>query len=364
MLHHNSDTPLKLKDMKTLFTKTIALLLVALSLPVLSLANDEFKKEIKKTFSANEIKQLVLKNKFGDVDLITSETNTIEVEVSIIVEADNKEEANEVFADINIDLRQADGTVFAETIIKDRNNKVKFKINYRVKMPLSVETDITNKFGGVYANELVGYHSLKLGYGSLKIDRLINKKDMKRANVYLAYSNGKIATCEWLNIDIKYSKLNVSESRAIVLNSKYSKINIDKSSSIVAISKYDSRFRVGTINNIKVSGAYSNYQIGTLNNKIIVDIKYSDLNVERVASSVKNAKLGVKYGKISFPLSPEHNFYLEASANYGDIDVDNESKFRKTTDNHYIELKGYTGGSETERKITGTAKYGSLDFSN
>ena len=350
--------------MKTRASKHYWLLLAWLILPAFAIADDEFKKNISKSFSAAEVSQLVLKNKFGDVDLITSETNSVDIDVTIVVEADDQNEANKIFDAISISIRQEGSAIFAETSIKERNNKVKFKINYKVKMPLKIETDVTNKFGGLYANELVGFHDLKIGYGNLKVDRLINKKEMKRASVYLAYSKGKIETCKWLNLDIKYSKLEINESQALLLNSKYSKVTVEKSSSIVAVSKYDSRYNVGSINNIQVTGAYSNYAIGELKNKMKIEIKYSDFNVEEVSSKFKEATIDVKYGKVIFPISESVPYHIDANAKYGNIIVEDKSKLSRQVENNYIELRGFVGNENTERKVVGRAKYGSIIFTD
>ncbi len=340
----------------------IWLVLIWMLVPVLAKADDEFKKTISKSFSATELNRLVLVNKFGDVDLITTETDVVKIDVTITVEADDENEAQEVFNSIKISLAQQGDQLKAETLINQRDNRTKFKINYKVKMPLKIETDITNRFGAIYANELIGFHDLKLAYGKLKVDRLINKKEMKRASIYLAYSDGTIGTSEWLSLDIKYSGLQINKSRALILNSRYSKVDVHQSSSIVAVSRYDRRYKIGSVNNIKISGAYSNYTIGELKNKLIVDIKYSDLDVKLVSNKFKEAVIDVKYGKVVFPINRTTPYYIDANAKYGKLIVPEDTKLSRHEETNYVELKGYVGGSETERKVVGSVKYGSLVF--
>ncbi|MBA7588613.1 hypothetical protein ES708_30677 [subsurface metagenome] len=178
--------------------------IVALGLTTAYTIQDEFTKKYHEEFDTNENTELIIQNKYGEVDIKDWDKNLIEIDVVITVEHPDKERAERILSMFSVEFSQEGNTIKAIT-----------KINEKFHKPLS---------------------KLTLGYGKAIIEEV-----------------------NWLKTDIKYSKMEIEKSKALVIVSKYSKIYVNEGSSIVAESKYDT-YDIGHVTNFVCESGYTNYE--------------------------------------------------------------------------------------------------------
>ena len=99
-------------------------------LPMLSMANPingkwdyEKTKTIKKEFDVNADALLNIKNKYGNVDVISWNQNRVEIEVTITVSGNNEAKVIDRLSKINVNFENSRTAVSAKTIIENSSLK-------------------------------------------------------------------------------------------------------------------------------------------------------------------------------------------------------------------------------------------------
>ena len=343
--------------------KTLHIIIVSLVLQLpMHLLAQKAEKRIEKSFAASQFNVLSLQNKFGNIDILTSETNQISIKVHITVENRSEEKARDILNNIEIVIQPDGKTLRAETHINTNTNNTEFHIDYQIELPKSIQIDAHHRYGNLYANSLSGTHHFDLSYGNLKIDELLNQKAETRATIELAYGKATIGKCLWLDLSIKYSKLTINQAQAVVINSKYSKVQINAASSIVGVSRYDSPVEIGQVNNLKLETAYSTLKIGKLNYKLLLESRYTDFKIEEIAPSFNQLGINASYSNGQVPIPQSVGYQIEASAQYGSINLPGTDQMRMQRDGNSASYSGHVGASGNQAQVQIQIRYGNINL--
>jgi hypothetical protein len=162
---------------------------------------------------------------------------------------------------------------------------------------------------------------------------------------------------------MRYSQLSIDEAQALSIYSKYSKVSIGKVSSVVSVSKYDVPYSIGTINNLKVNSSYSTFQIDKLNRKLMAIMRYSECKVTQVSNQFSLLELDLQYGGAQIPIPYELSYTIEATAQYGEIQIPDATRVRTTQSNTSQNFQGVVGSaSGTNCNVRIESRYSNIDL--
>ena len=194
-------------------------LFILLFIPTILVANDNKKHEksktINKSFSVNKNATLYVKNKYGNVQVNTWEENRIEIKVKITVKGNDLDNVEEKLKAIDILFEASNSLVEARTKIESTKSKwswwgsntTNYKINYYIKMPITNNADLNNKYGNIELDKLKGKANINCDYGNIEIEELLNDNN----NINLDYCGGsEINYMSSGDVNIDYSKLKLS----------------------------------------------------------------------------------------------------------------------------------------------------------
>jgi len=224
--------------------KSIAALLSVLffGLQVFAGGLEEFKKEYHETFDVNKDVILTVSNKFGFVKIVTSETDQINIDVKVTVEAKNAEKAKKLLDEIQIEIIGNKENVSAITKLAKGSKFKELSIDYTITMPVSGNVDITNKFGSFYLNELNGNSKIYVGYGSLDVGSLNSQNN----DVTVKFGSGKVKYAQYLNYVSRYSSVHIDRAKLLNLDTQYGDA------------------RVGEVGRMDLKNAYGDVRLGTI----------------------------------------------------------------------------------------------------
>ncbi len=340
---------------------TAILFLVLVTCAAIANANERFTRKFHEEFQTDLNTTVDIKNKYGHVKINNWDNNSVKIDVIITVEADDKEDADEVFNQIRIELKKEDNIVKAHTIINKLRFKGELEINYHVSMPKYLTLYLQNKYGSTFINELTGYVNLDIKYGSLKINNLTRGKEKPKNQINMAYSDAIITKCKWLKLGVKYSKAVVDQSIALIIVSKYSKLYVGKSSSIVAESKYDTPYEIEEVNNFVCNGKYGKYEIEKVNSLLNLNMGYSDIEIGEIGADFESIQLDLKYSNVEGDLPDAVEFHIFGDMKYGDIELPKMQLFNKKRDGTEISISGSTSDN-AKASITINGKYSNVEF--
>jgi hypothetical protein len=364
-----------MKAMKPLNFKSYALILVLALFTGFTTraAEDEYSKKIHKEYETNDQTHLDLINKYGDVEITNWSKNSLVIDVNITVDHRNEEKAKELLEHITVNFNQSDNTIEVETDIDDNFNKSgwlfnfdnedkQFSIDYKIKMPASLQLTLENKYGDVFIDEATGRADITVKYGNLKANKILRDNTKPLSQIYLAYSDGTVEEANWLKMTLKYSKMEVDKSIALMAVTKYSKLYTDETSSIVAESKYD-HYYLGNLDNLVVESKYTDYKIDQLNKKLDIETKYGDMDIDYIPKNFEKISVDNKYGHIDIKLDDAASYNIEGEAQYGDIEYPDSKNVSRIEENTDLKIHGIVGRAKNPKaNVKLQTKYGDIEL--
>ncbi len=356
------------------FKHTLLLIFVQLLVifSAVAVENDEFSKNLHKEYDANQNTILFIQNKFGNVDVNNWDKNQITIDVTITVDHHNEEKAKELIDYISVEFNQSGNRIEAITHIDDKfskwntftfgDNKKDFSIDYKVNIPKYIQLELDNKYGSVFVNEIEGYANISVKYGNLKINKVLRDNKKPLSEISLAYSNGTIDECGWLNLTLKYSKMEIEKSHALIAMTRYSKLYVDNASSIVCESKYD-EYRIGKLTNFVTTAAYTDFDIDEISKKLEFENRYGSVKIDFVPKDFEKIDIDNEYGSVKIGIDLNASYNLEGYAKYADIDYPDVGRVSRIKESTSLTVEGLVGkDSKTKSEVYIKTRYGSVDL--
>jgi len=349
--------------MKTILKLALLALMLILILGIKGAkANDEFTRVIKKEYSINPDAQLIINNKFGDVHCNNWDKNAVGFEVTITVTASNQQEAEKMFNRIDVVFSNSPSQVEAKTVIEDGKMKSKsqFSIDYAVNMPVSVNLDLTNKFGDIFINEVAGKTKINLGYGNLESNKFSNGDNL----LDIKFSKANVKWMKGAVLLLKYSEMKMDYAGSLRLDSKFSNLDAEK---IIALNM---NFEGGTLNMENSSAVdskskFSDIEIGSIEQSLNLDIQYGNFEVHEMPVDFTSIRIINKFANVSIGLPEQAKYFLEADLRFCDLEFPEDHakfSFRSKSSNTNV-FKGVIGNEESPKaKVTVHSEYGNVSL--
>jgi hypothetical protein len=272
------------------------------------------------SFPAGKETTVSLSNKYGNIQIIPSSTDSVKflVEIKVI----NKKEADADKKLDAIDIKFS-GNLFmisATTIFKDAPTQIqteiedftktlfnptnRVEINYFVYLPSYVHLKIDNKYGNIFISDHAGNCDITLSNGDLKAGNL-NGDITLNFNFVKAFINTTLN----LKADLNYTELNMKNCGSIRLNSRSSKFWLNKAEKMEVESKND-KFYIDTVATVNGKTNFSYLQISHLSEGILLRSVYGDLNLNDIGPKVKYINLNTEYTDMTLLFPKESAFTL------------------------------------------------------
>jgi len=347
--------------------KTIKLFLAIVTIMVFSfqvtIAKEEFKKTITKSFEINKDATLALKNKFGKIHCENWDKNTISIEVEITVEAEGQDKANKYFDRIDIDINGAKERVSVTTHFDDKlfkGNDNEISVDFMIKMPASVSLELDHKFGDVILQDVQGNSSIEIGFGSLKAKSFGGTQN----DIEMQYSEGYIEYVKNAELELQYSELEINEVSSMSAESKFSELNIGKIDVLTLESGYDDDF-IGSVRDFDVEGEFSDVEVRSLSDRLIADFDYGELSVKEIGSNFELVEITNSFSGASLGFNPDASFRLSATIKMGDLTYPRNRASISVVDLSYTSNKyeGIIGnGDSPSSKVIIEAKHSGVNL--
>ncbi len=309
---------------KSLFLSLLLIIGISFSLS----AQKEVKKEISESYKVSQDFTLEVENKYGSIDIVNWDKKELEVVIEMVVKAPSEEKAQKILDKIDVDINESgNGVAFVTQMdIKNMGNKINVEVNYKISAPSSINAKLTQKYGGIFIEELTGDVSLVIKYGNLMAQSLVNKKDNVNELV-LAYSNAEIAEAGKLEAKLAYSEIKLE-----------------------SVGSYEGKL------------AYSKLAAVNLTGKLVLDAAYSSVKVENVVAGFKTINVTAAYGNVKIGMDAEAAYTYEMESKYGGLNAPAGAVKVSENDHdhgpdHHKAVKGSVGSSPTGKVIV-SVKYG------
>jgi len=361
--------------MKIAIYKITTLLLL---LPLLVFSNGIEDGKYKKTrtvdenFKVNKDALLNISNKYGNVDITTWNKNSIQINVEITVSGNDENRVLDKFKAIKIDF---DGMMSEVSAVTHTNRKksnswffsswfnwgssnINYEINYKVKMPITNDLNVSNDYGTILINELDGKAIINCDYGKLIIGALNHSNN--KINIDYA-SHSTIEFIDGGRVNADYSKFTIEKANDIVLYADYTTSIFENVRNLNYTCDYGS-LTVGKAYNVKGNGDYLSVKFETILKKIQINADYGSIKITELRKGFETVKIVADYTGVRIGIDSKASCNIKAKLSFGSFKYTGEGfTFNKkkvsSTDKYY---EGYYGSPETESSISTTTDFGSV----
>mmetsp|Transcript_9604 Transcript_9604/g.11182 ORF Transcript_9604/g.11182 Transcript_9604/m.11182 type:complete len:362 (-) Transcript_9604:816-1901(-) len=356
--------------MKSIYKITFLFLLF----PLITSANIDGKKQeksrtINKEYKVNADAKVSINNKYGDLNITTWDKNRVEIEVTITVKGDDLDQVEERLESIDVEFQASSNFVSAKTIFEKeqkgwsfwkKSRNLSYKINYKIKMPITNNVDLDNDYGSIYLGDLNGQADINCDYGKITVGQLSANNN----NINLDYcSSSNIDFMKSGNVNVDYSKITIDETKNAKVNSDYSTVKFGKSGSVDFNIDYGS-IAIEEVNDVHGNSDYASMRFGTIFKNLTIDTDYGGISVKRLAKGFENVVIDGQYAgiKIGVDKDAKFNFILDlqyAGFKYDDDQMEFFKKISKTTKKYY---EGKFGKGDSNSRIKIRSQYGGVSI--
>ncbi|KAB1158677.1 hypothetical protein F7018_08650 [Tenacibaculum aiptasiae] len=352
--------------------KLYKLLFLFFLIPTVLTANNDRKHEksktINKNFTVNKNATLYISNKYGNLNVTTWNENRIEIKVKITVKGDDLSNVEQKLEAIDVLFESSENLVEARTKVENTKSKwswwgknnTNYKINYFVKMPISNNADLNNKYGNIELSSLEGKANLNCDYGNIEVDRLLNNTN----SISLDYcGNSEINYIKSGIVSADYSKLRIEKTETLKVSADYSSIKIGEAENLKFNSDYGS-ISARSVTNITGGTDYAAVKIGDLKKHLQINTDYGSIRVQNIMKGFESVTIHGSYAGIKLGTSSDNNFKFNidlgyAGFNYPKSKVDMFKSIKKSTKKHY---EGTFGKGNSNSVIKVKSSYGGVSL--
>ncbi len=282
---------------------------------------------LSRTFAAFKESELQIVNKYGDINMIPWEKDSIKIDIVLSVVSNKEIKADKAMANIDFDLKATRYYIIAKTVIAGQNklwsdvneltggligSGTSTSILYTVYYPNTIRLNVDNKYGDIFLASQKGRSDIRLAHGKLKAHTLDDE-----STLYLYYSDAVIQSVDRMRLTLNYSECMISTATQLKLDSRASTLTLDECVSTDLMSRRD---------NIKIARAgsctghliLSNCSIGLLNDLSDLQAEFGSLELRNLSKSLKSVQLRARSCEVSIILNKNNSYkttlqYTDAS---------------------------------------------------
>lgn len=276
---------------------------------------------IEKAFKLNPYGTVEVTNKYGRVQVVIWEKDSVKLNIDYAIRTDNAETLTKIKNSIDFNfVSTSEYYVFGKTNFINNNNGIikeiisiaknllddsQVEINYTVMLPRGATVKINNKYGDVYLDDITGSANITLSNGDFKTNSLTSNTLLD-----LSFGNATINTIKSGKITLNYAGLEITKAEDLNIESKSSKIILDDLQTLKIRSKRDN-IKVSRVNNVYGDAYFSEIYIYELGKEISISPKFGNLNVESISNRFSLINLDSEYTDIELFIEHGATYQLD-----------------------------------------------------
>ncbi len=361
-------------------TPALFILLLVFFLPVILQAQTySEKREQGKSFKLKSGTVVQITNKYGNVNVIPWEKDSVRIEVSMSAQSKQAAKVIKILSSIDCEMLATANSISARTVFYDNsttfwkdvvsyagqviNTSNNLQINYTVYMPVANDITIDNKFGNVYMDNHKGNADITIANGDLQARNFIGRLKLK-----IDFGSASIQDAEDARLNVNYSDLILRKVNELTLNSRSSTLDIEEASSIDITSQRD-KMIVKSCSSLNGEASFSRIRINELGSDVTMNTKYGELKLNSITRNFRNINIRSEYTDVLLGFSPPDSYSMDLiydTKTTLNITSAINNQLKKETLNAKsgtIQANGYIGKPGSSH-VSVTTKAGSLSVLN
>lgn len=323
---------------------------------------------IQQSYSVTDNATLKVNNRFGNVDIITWDENTIEFDILIRVSGNDEDKVVDRLERIDVDFSASNSLVSATTKIGQNESRwwnwgkkmnLQLEINYVIKIPITNSIDITNDFGIVSVDTLKGVAKINCDHGN------ITTKELMAENNELNFDHTKDCYFEYINsgtINADFSSYTVAKAKSLKINADHTASYIEAAENI----SYNCDFKtikIDNVNNIEGNADHLTLLIGNIYEYASIKSNFGSVKIDKIGANAKNIDINGEHAKINLGYDAAYQFNFDITLEHASLrnadDFNYTKQIIKSFNKYY---RGNYGQNNTENMVKINSEFGSITF--
>ena len=308
---------------------------------------------------------LSVDSKYGDVHVDTWDKNEVDVYVKVEITNSSASKAESYLEKIkiNIDDSSPESLAFKTVIDGNINNNRsgdRMDIEYRIKVPKSLNLNLKNSYGNTYLGDSEGKLALNEAYGNFKLGEISGPVRIK-----LSYGNGQVEKVSDGEVEVRYSNLDVDNAGNVEISNSYSNIDIGTSMDVDLSNKYGN-MTWKSVTSIDGYSKYGNVKVGKLYKNLEFEVMYGGgIKVDWISKDFSKIDVESSYATVALKFQRGMSAMLDAELKYCDL-----KKYDMEFDHSYMDesgsqkiYRGKLGKGSFSSTINVVSEYGTVKMS-
>ena len=353
------------------------------------LNDKEYEKTITKEFSIDSDALIEFDTRHGNVNIKEGDSNKVSFVVTISTDAEDQDQADDIFSGINIDFDDSSSNV-SVTIDVEHNgnwsggwlskifgggesNRLSYQIDIDVQLPRSVELDIEHSFGDVIIPEMDNKVEVDIRHGSGKFSSInadaiigirhgkIRMKGAHNLDIECHHSDFYGTIVGDVDIDISHSDLELDEANEVDIDGSHSDFVFGKVHTLLSDGGFTD-FEIDELQNADFDTNFGDIEIGLLGVEGNFDMQHGSVDIDNVSASAQNLDFDVQHTSVYLDL--KQDFELDFDGQFAKPKISEELNYTKIDKSSNTYRYIGTSGPDPKLHIEVEIQFGSFKINN
>ena len=276
---------------------------------------EDYTRNFTKKFDVDKNATLLIDNQFGEVHCENWDQQAISIDVIVTVGASSQEKANKVFDKITIELKGDRTKVQGLTSMGSMNmDNVQFSIDYSIRMPRSINVDLTCRFGDMFIDAVEGNSKIRMEYGDLEAKSISGGSN----KLILKFGDARIQYLKLGNISLEYAELDLDGAGNLDITSRFSELGVEAMEDLNLDSQYD-QIVIDKAGAAKVISRFSDIELGSVTKDLSLDVQYGEIEANYIGAGFKTGKVDNAFASVLLVFDPAVSINVEAEMKFGKL---------------------------------------------
>lgn len=313
------------------------------------------KKEYRKSFPKENIRELVISNKNGNVEVVQSAKDSVEIVAVVSVVAKSQNKADELNEYIQVKDEVADGYVSVTTEFgKDMTfnqllSGVELNISYKVNLPEGIKLRLIHADGNVFIDNFSGDVNVDLKNCNFKGGNILDGEFlMKQTN-----GTFTVGHAGYLAGEFKACTVRIENANEAVLTLRDCQGRLESVEKL-EIHSYGGDMRFGQIEDMSGTSSSTKYEVQDIGNSLKMDLRMGEINVRNIHFNFSTVDVTGSYSKVGLSFMEGAGYQLELKHNKSvRMDIPHSFKLTKrpTSEKNVTVETGFIGNKKYNGKV-------------
>jgi len=306
-----------------------------------------FKDEI--IHKAQGLNVLNIENKYGNITIDGWDNDSVQIDYEISIGTYTEDLAQEIMDQITVREYSTGNELFVKTLFEEEfHSAFTFSINYKIKVPYKLQTNIKTGFGNTFLKDIQGKVSVNAEYGKLFIKNP-DSTELPDLNLTLDFVEGEIENAENANLTLNNCTFDIDRINNVSGKTKFSVIHIDELNQMKLKSEID-RFTIGHADSVTIIGEKSFITINNLSEFGHFEINTGGLKV-KAGNSLKSLTVANIKANSEITLPETLSYLLHGEVKQGVFTHYRKNSLRLLREQETISFSGEFGDNPTTNII-------------